>query len=84
MALRFMFWAALHPGLETPVPIEYEGGSIREDTVPPAGNGTMIHQLCSHSRSHHTNRVLQIKMSCYSTTVFVIRILFVKFVYLRK
>jgi hypothetical protein len=91
MALRFMFWAALHTGLETLVPIDYEGGwatvwsgCIREDTLPSAGNGTMIHQLCSHSHSHYTNRVMQIKMSCYGTSVFVTRILFVEFVYIKK
>jgi len=84
MALRFMLWATLHPGLETPLPIDYDGGSIREDTIPSAGNGTMIHHLCSYSHSHYTNRVMQIKMSCYNTAMFVTRIIFFKFVYLRK
>jgi hypothetical protein len=79
MALRVMFWAALHPGLETAVPIDYEGGwCVRKYTLPSVGNGTMIHQLCSHSHSHYSNSYADKNVLLQ----FVTRITFVKFVYL--
>lgn len=56
---------------------------VREDTLPSAGNGTMIHQLCSDSLSHYTNIVMQKKVLLKYNSVCYLNS-FVKFVYLRK